>query len=130
NALESATLPDTPDAKAALAETASILLRVLYPVVPHITWRLWQDLGYDQAHGDLLDAPWPAVDAAALIADEIELVLQVNVKLLGSIRVASGAVKAQIEEMAAGHVAAIRFLEGRPPKRIIVVPGKLVNIVG
>src|SRR5690606_21683349 len=125
NALESATLADTPVANAALAETASVLLRVLYPVVPHITWQLWQDLGYSQAHGDLLDAPWPTVDEAALIADEIELVLQVNGKLRGSLRVVNGADKAQIEQMAAGHEATFRFLEGRPPKRIIVVPGKL-----
>src|SRR3546814_10595324 len=86
NALESATLPNTAVAQRALAETTSILLRVLYPVVPHITWRLWQDLGYDQAHGDLLDSPWPTVDEAALIADEIELMLQINGKLRGSIR--------------------------------------------
>src|SRR3546814_10662639 len=52
NALESATLPNTAVAQRALAETTSLLLRVLYPVVTHITWRLWQDLGYDQAHGD------------------------------------------------------------------------------
>src|SRR5690606_6729983 len=129
-ALESASLPNTPAAQAALAETISVLLRVLYPVVPHITWQLWQDLGYSQAYGDLLDAPWPAVDEAALVADEIELMLQVNGKLRGSLRVANGADKAQIEQMAAKHEASIRFLEGRPAKRVIVVPGKLVNIVG
>jgi leucyl-tRNA synthetase len=130
NALESAALPDTPIAHCALAETLSILLRVLYPVVPHITWQLWRDLGYDQAHGDLLDAPWPAVDEAALIADEIELMLQVNGKLRGAIKVAHGAPKQDIEQAAAQHEAAIRFLEGRPAKRVIVVPGKLVNVVG
>ncbi|MBB5213575.1 leucine--tRNA ligase [Parapusillimonas granuli] len=130
NALEAAGLPDTPAANWALAETTSILLRVLYPVVPHITWKLWQDLGYDTVHGDLLDAPWPAVDEAATIADEIELVLQVNGKLRGSIKVANSAGKEQIEAAAVAHDAAIRFLEGRAPKRVIVVPGKLVNIVG
>src|SRR5690606_33602283 len=114
----------------ALAETTSILLRVLYPVVPHITWKLWQDLGYDQVHGDLLDAPWPIVDEAATIADEIELMLQVNGKLRGSIKVANDAGKEQIEATAVTHEATIRFLEGRTPKRVIVVPGKLVNIVG
>lgn len=130
NAIESAALDDSPASAAALAECVSILLRVLYPVVPHITWQLWQDLGYDAALGDLLDAPWPAVDEAALVADEIELMLQVNGKLRGSLTVASTAVKADIEQLAAAHDAVARFLEGRPVKRIIVVPGKLVNVVG
>src|SRR5690606_11614780 len=103
NVLESASLENTPAAQAALAETTSILLRVLYPVVPHITWQLWQDLGYSQAYDDLLDAPWPAVHEAALVADKIELMLQVNGKLRGSLRVANGAEKAQIEQMAAKH---------------------------
>jgi leucyl-tRNA synthetase len=130
NALESATLADTAVARRALAETLSILLRVLYPVVPHITWQLWRDLGYDQAYGDLLDAPWPTVDEAALIADEIELMLQINGKLRGSVKVPNGASKDDIEQAARGHEAADRYLEGRPAKRVIVVPGKLVNIVG
>ncbi|NYT23015.1 leucine--tRNA ligase [Alcaligenaceae bacterium] len=130
NALEAAQLPESDAAARALADAASVLLRVLYPVVPHITWQLWRDLGYADVHGDLLDAPWPAVDEAALLADEIELVLQVNGKLRGSIIVPSAAAKADIEETAAAHEAVARFLEGRPPKRVIVVPGKLVNVVG
>jgi leucyl-tRNA synthetase len=130
NALESAELDDTPCARQALAETVSILIRVLYPVVPHITWRIWNDLGYAKVYGDLLDAPWPDVDPAALIADEIELMLQVNGKLRGSVTVPNGASKDQIEQTALSHEASVRFLEGRPAKRVIVVPGKLVNIVG
>ena len=130
NVLESSASGDTPAALAALAETTSILLRVLYPVVPHITWQLWQDLGFSQSYGDLLDAPWPAVDEKALIADEIELMLQINGKLRGSLKVANGAEKSQIEQLATQHEATARFLEGRQPKRVIVVPGKLVNIVG
>ncbi|QIM49177.1 leucine--tRNA ligase [Pusillimonas sp. DMV24BSW_D] len=130
NTLESAKLPDTPAAQQALAETLGILLRVLYPVVPHITWQLWQELGYSANFGDLLDAPWPEVDEQALIADEIELMVQINGKLRGSLKVANGAPKAEIEQLASQHDAVSRFLEGRPVKRIIVVPGKLVNIVG
>jgi leucyl-tRNA synthetase len=113
-----------------LTEGVSILLRVLYPVVPHVTWQLWRDLGYAALQGDLLDADWPRVDEEALVADEIELMLQVNGKLRGALRVASEATREQIEHIAAGHEAALRFLEGRPPKRVIVVPGKLVNVVG
>ncbi len=130
NAIDGATLPDGPQADAALAETLGVLLRVLYPVVPHVTWQLWRDLGYAQPLGDLLDAPWPQVDEAALVADEIELMLQVNGKLRGSLRVANGAAREAIEAMAASHEAVEKFLEGRAPKRVIVVPGKLVNVVG
>jgi leucyl-tRNA synthetase len=130
NAIESAKLPEGAAADAALAETLGILLRVLYPVVPHITWQLWRDLGYAHELGDLLDAPWPHVDAAALQADEIELMLQVNGKLRGSLRVSAKAAKEDIEQQAAAHPDTARFLEGRPAKRVIVVPGKLVNVVG
>jgi len=130
NTLEAARLPDTDVAARALADATSVLLRVLYPVVPHITWQIWRDLGYAQTQGDLLDASWPQVDEAALIADEVELVLQVNGKLRGAIIVANGAGKSDIEQTALAHEAVARFLEGRPAKRVIVVPGKLVNIVG
>jgi len=130
NAIESANLPAGVPADAARAEAIGVLLRVLYPVVPHITWNLWNELGYDKRYGDLLDAPWPQVDEAALVADEIDLMLQVNGKLRGSLRVAATAAKADIEAQAAAHEAVARFLEGRPPKRVIVVPGKLVNVVG
>ncbi|HEU0196972.1 MAG TPA: leucine--tRNA ligase [Nevskiaceae bacterium] len=130
NAIESFAEADTPAARGALTEALSIALRVLYPVVPHITWQLWRDLGYAARLGDLLDAPWPEVDEQALVADEIELVLQVNGKLRGSIKVAHSADKAAIERHALAHEATTRFLEGRPPRRVIVVPGKLVNVVG
>ncbi|HRL22947.1 MAG TPA: leucine--tRNA ligase [Alcaligenes sp.] len=130
NTLEQTQWADTPAAQRALAETTSILLRVLYPVVPHITWQLWRELGWADVLGDLLDAQWPAVDEQALIADEIELMLQVNGKLRGSVVVPHGSDKAAIEQAAAGHEAVTKYLEGRPAKRIIVVPGKLVNVVG
>ncbi len=130
NTLESATLPDSAIGRQAQADTLSILLRVLYPVVPHITWQLWRDLGYAAIHGDLLDAPWPEVDPAALVADEVELMLQINGKLRGAITVANGTSKQDIEALALQHGSIEKFLEGRPVKRVIVVPGKLVNIVG
>ena len=64
-------------------EGLSLLLRVLNPVVPHITHALWEQLGYAAQYGDILDAPWPKVDTAALAQEEVELVLQVNGKLRG-----------------------------------------------
>jgi leucyl-tRNA synthetase len=130
NAIDDAMLGDSSFAQAVYAETISILLRVLYPVVPHITWKLWAELGYAEPYGDLLDAPWPTVDESALITDEVELVLQVNGKLRGSLSVAREATREQIEQLALAHESVSRNLEGRPPKRVIVVPGKLVNVVG
>src|SRR5690606_30463482 len=85
NTLESASLPDTPIARQGMADALGVLLRVLYPVVPHVTWQLWRELGYHDRHGDILDASWPQVDESALVADEIELMLQVNGQLRGSI---------------------------------------------
>jgi leucyl-tRNA synthetase len=130
NAIDDAQLGDSNFAQAVHAETMGILLRVLYPVVPHITWQLWAELGYAEPYGDLLDAPWPTVDESALMTDEVELVLQVNGKLRGSLSVAREATREQIEQLAIAHESVSRNLEGRPPKRVIVVPGKLVNVVG
>ncbi|MEO8059406.1 MAG: leucine--tRNA ligase [Burkholderiales bacterium] len=110
-------------------EAIGILLRVLYPACPHTAWVLWRELGYAAQHGELLDAPWPQVDEAALVQDEIELMLQVNGKLRGSIRVAAAAGKHMIEAAALKSPEFIKFAEGKRPKKVIVVPGRLVNIV-
>ncbi|MEO8154094.1 MAG: leucine--tRNA ligase [Rhizobacter sp.] len=112
-----------------IREAFGILLRALYPACPHITWQLWQDLGYATVHGDLLDAPWPQVDEAALVQDQIELMLQVNGKLRGAIKVAAAADKATIEAAALANPEFIKFAEGKAPKKIIVVPGRLINVV-
>jgi leucyl-tRNA synthetase len=116
-------------ALAALYEGFGILLRCLYPATPHLTHGLWQDLGYAKLHGDLLDAPWPQVDASALQQDEIELMLQVNGKLRGAVTVPAGADKAAIEAAALACDAFVRAANGAAPKKVIVVPGRLVNIV-
>jgi leucyl-tRNA synthetase len=128
NALEGAKLAASPASAAVLAEGLGVFLRVLYPVAPHITHALWTELGYHKIFGDLLDAPWPQVDEAALVQDQIELMVQVNGKLRGSIRVAAGADRAVIEAAALADENVQRFVSG-PPKKIIIVPGRLVNIV-
>jgi leucyl-tRNA synthetase len=117
------------DAPEVLREACSILLRVLYPVCPHLTHTLWQDLGYATELGDLLDSPWPRVDEAALQQEEIELMLQVNGKLRGALRVHASADRAAIEAAALACPEIERFGEGRAIKRVIVVPGRLVNVV-
>ena len=127
NALED--FKPAPGDEPALREGFSVLLRGLYPACPHITHGLWQQLGYADRLGDLLDAPWPEVDEAALVQDSIELVLQVNGKLRGAVNVPAGADKAAIEAAALAHPEYIRFAEGKPAKKVIVVPGRLVNVV-
>ena len=112
-----------------LRECLSILLRVLYPVVPHLTHVLWKDMGYAKTFGPLLDAPWPSVDEAALVQTEITLMLQINGKLRGDIKVPADASKEQVESLALQSEPAIKALNGGAPKKVIVVPGRLVNIV-
>jgi leucyl-tRNA synthetase len=128
NTLES--VPADAAGAAALArEGLSILLRVLYPVVPHTTWVLWRELGFADAHGDLIDAPWPLVDDAALARDEIELVLQVNGKLRGKLVVPAAADAAAIEAAARKAPEVARHAGGGPVRKVVVVPGRLVNVV-
>ncbi len=129
NAIEDARVGDSAADAAVQAEAFGILLRALYPAAPHITHALWQALGLQAAHGDIIDAPWPAVDEAALVQDEIELVLQVGGKLRGAIRVPAAADRSAIEAAALASPEFVRFAEGKPAKKIIVVPGRLVNVV-
>jgi leucyl-tRNA synthetase len=116
-------------APAALREGTGILLRVLYPVCPHTTWSLWNELGFTAEEGDLLDAPWPTIDETALVRDEVELVLQINGKLRGALRVPADADQAAIETAALATPEFAKFAEGREVKRVVVIPGRLVNIV-
>jgi len=128
NALDGFKLTHEADA-AALREGASVLVRVLYPACPHLGHVLWEDLGFAAHLGGLLDAPWPEVDEAALVQDEVELMLQIGGKLRGSIKVAAGADKATIEAAALASPAFAQFGGGAAPKKIVVVPGRLVNLV-
>jgi leucyl-tRNA synthetase len=129
NALEDHKWDNSEGDSAVLCEGVSLLLRMLYPACPHITDALWQELGYAKAIGGLLDAPWPAVDESALVQDEIELMLQINGKLRGSIHVPVNASKEDIEKAALATEAFAKQATGASPKKVIVVPGRLVNIV-
>jgi leucyl-tRNA synthetase len=129
NALEDFAGGGTADGQVALVEGFGILLRCLYPATPHITHQLWSGLGYAGVLGELLDAPWPQVDPDALVQDAIELVLQVNGKLRGSVRVPAQADKAEIERLALASEAFAAHSGGAAPKRVVVVPGRLVNVV-
>jgi leucyl-tRNA synthetase len=131
NTLEDSPLAASKDVNdnAALAECYSILLRVMYPACPHLAFQLWNELGYGANQGDLLDVVWPTVDETALQRDEIELMLQINGKLRGSLTVSANADKASIEQAAAAHEQVTKQAAGAVPKKIIVVPGRLVNVV-
>ena len=112
--------------RALLREGMHILLRLLSPVAPHIAQTLWREFGFGS---DILEAAWPVVDAAALEQDEIELVLQVNGKHRGAVRVARTADRAGIERLALADPNAQKHIAGRAVIKVIVVPGRLVNIV-
>ena len=107
-------------------EVLESVVVLLSPIVPHICETLWSAL---KPGSELLAQRWPEVDPAALVQDEIELVVQVNGKLRGSIRVAADAGRDVIEAAALAHEQVRKFMDGQPAKKVIVVPGRLVNIV-
>jgi leucyl-tRNA synthetase len=128
NALESAQKSGSDGAlrQAVVREGLSLLLRLLSPITPHISHQLWRDLGYGD---DILSALWPEPDPAALTQDEVELVVQVNGKKRGSVRVPREADNKTTEALVLAEPEIQRTLAGKPVKKFIVVPGRLVNIV-
>ena len=111
--------------RAVAQEVLEAAVCLLWPIVPHICETLWSELN----GAKLWEAGWPTVDEAALVKSEIEVMVQVNGKLRGKIIVAADASKADLEAAALATEGAVKFMEGKPAKKIIVVPGRLVNIV-
>ena len=111
---------------AVIREALETIVLTLSPIVPHITHSLWRELGHE---GAVIDQPWPTVDPAALKLSMIEMVVQVNGKVRGKIQVAADADKAACERAALDNENAQRFIDGKPPRKVIVVPKKLVNVV-
>ena len=109
-----------------MQEALEHIVLMLSPIVPHICHALWREL---KPGAELLDQSWPQADQAALIQDEIKLIVQVNGKLRGQIHVAKQADRATIEKVAQENEQVLKFIEGAAIKKIIVVPNKLVNIV-
>ena len=107
-------------------EGLAIVLRLLAPIAPHLTHHLWRELGYGE---DILGATWPQVDEAALQRDSVEYVVQVNGKVRGQIRVPVDAERSVIEQAAIGNENVRRFLGDGQVRKVILVPGKLVNLV-
>ncbi len=117
---------DSATARAVRQEALEAVALLLYPIVPHVCEALYAELKPGQMAGV---QAFPKADATALVQDEIELVLQVNGKLRGSLCVPAGADKAAIEAAALNSEVAQKHLEGKAPKKVVVVPGRLINIV-
>ena len=117
---------DSSNGKAIRQEALEAIVLMLSPIVPHICHQLWLDLGKD---GAIVSQAWPVYDESALVQDSIEYVLQVNGKLRGKMTVPTSASSAEIEQAAISDEATNKYLDGKPPKKVIIVPKKLVNIV-
>jgi leucyl-tRNA synthetase len=116
----------SPVARAVAQEVLEDAVLLLSPIVPHITTALWSGL---RPGTQLIDQPWPMVDPNALVQDSIQLVLQVNGKLRGHMQVSASASREEIEAAAMHHEQVVKFVAGQKAKKVVVVPGRLVNVV-
>jgi leucyl-tRNA synthetase len=124
---ELAKVKDTDAQSRALAqEVLEAVVLMLSPILPHVCHRLWFDLGHE---GAVLEQSWPVHDPEALLRDEVELVVQVNGKLRSRISVAADASAEEVQAIALADPNVQRFVEGKPLRKAIVVPNKLVNLV-
>jgi leucyl-tRNA synthetase len=118
---------DSAQGRAVRQEALQATVLMLNPITPHACHAMWQLLGH--AETLLEDQPFPQVDPAALVKDALTLAVQVNGKLRGTIEVAADAARDQIEAAALAEPNAAKFLEGMTIRKVIIVPGKIVNIV-
>jgi len=112
--------------RSVIQEALEFMVLMLSPIVPHICHRLWQVLGHADA---IIDQPWPVPDADALKAATREIVVQVNGKVRGRVTVSADATEAEVRTAALGDGNVQRFIADQPVRKVIVVPGKLVNVV-
>jgi leucyl-tRNA synthetase len=117
---------DTQQGKAIRQEALEAVILMLAPIIPHISQALWEQLGHNS---DIVLSAWPKLDETALEQDTIEMVIQVNGKLRGKFSVALNASKEEIERLVLADQHIQHSIEGKPVKKLIVVPKKLVNIV-
>jgi leucyl-tRNA synthetase len=112
--------------RAIMQEALEIVVLGLSPIVPHACHALWQELGHA---GAVIDQRWPEADPAALVRDEVEVVIQVNGKLRGRVTVPANAAEAQVREAALADAGVQRYIDGKAVRKFIYVPGKLANVV-
>ena len=116
---------ETPQGRAVRLAVLEGMVRMLAPFTPHIAEELWVELGHPAG---VMDAGWPQADADAMRADTIEVVLQINGKVRGKIQLPAGASREDLEKAALADAQVVRHLEGKQVRKVIVVPGRLVNI--
>ncbi|HEX5666750.1 MAG TPA: class I tRNA ligase family protein, partial [Hyphomicrobium sp.] len=126
NALSAASGKKGSDLDAALHECAVILVKIIAPMMPHLAEESWARLGYNTL---LAKEPWPEANPALLVDDRVTLAVQVNGKRRGEITLARAATNAEAEAAALALEPVVKALEGRPAKKVIVVPQRIVNIV-
>ena len=117
---------DSTTGDAIRQEVFDSMVLMLAPIIPHVCHRLWRDLGHDSL---IIDHPWPTVDESALVQDSIEMVIQVNGKLRSKMQIDADADRDSCEAAALANEQVLRFIADSPVRKVIVVPGKLVNIV-
>ncbi len=117
---------DSPRGRAVMQEALDLVVLMLSPLVPHAAQAMWRALGHST---QLVDERWPKVDAAALVQDTIEIVVQVNGRLRARVPVPAGANEAIAREAALADPGVAKFVAGQPIRKLIYVPGKLVNVV-
>jgi leucyl-tRNA synthetase len=117
---------DSAQGRALVQEVLDAIVLMLSPIIPHVCHQLWQELGHDTV---IIDETWPLCDETALVQDSIEMVIQVNGKVRAKMQVSADADKKTCESMALENENVIRFIDGKPVRKVIVVPKKLVNIV-
>ena len=109
-----------------MQEALDSVVRLLYPFTPHACFELWQTLG----HTDTIDnAAWPVADESAMVEDSLLVVVQVNGKVRGKITVPVTATQEQVQALAAKEHLVAKYLEGVTVRKVIYVPGKLLNLV-
>src|SRR5688500_6533765 len=116
----------SPAARRVVQEAVENIVLLLSPIVRHICHALWREL---KPGSELLDQPWPQADSAALAQDEVELIVQVNGRLRARIRIASDEKPAVIQQLALENDQVQKFVAGNAVKKVVLVPGRLVNIV-
>ena len=117
---------ESNNSKAIRHEILEAIAIMLSPIVPHICDQLWRDLGHDNA---IVSESWLSIDESALVQDSLELMVQVNGKLRGKITATASATNAEIETIALSDTTVLKFIDGQTIKKVIIVAGKLVNIV-
>jgi leucyl-tRNA synthetase len=116
----------SPQGRAVLLEALETVVLLLSPIVPHITHELWHALGHKSS---IVDAGWPMVDEEALVRDVIEIIVQVNGKLRGRVSVPADIAGEELKAVALADENVQRFIDGKAIRKVIVVPGRLVNVV-